>query len=245
MLGAGNGNDVSVALDNGVERIDAVEIDPVIIEVGRSLHPDHPYRSPRVRVFNTDARAYLRNTIERYDLIVFGTLDSQTRLSALANVRLDNFVYTVDCMRMARARLAAGGGMALYFYVQNTAIHNKIFAMLTDAFGEPPIIISGFNTLFTEVFLAGPAFERLHAPQQQALVAEAVRRAASVDVPTDDWPYLYLDSRRPSMFYSILMGRCFYSGWRFFCWRQNSSRKSACCGERPGSLALSSLARSC
>src|SRR5262249_51706398 len=168
---------------------------------GRSLHPDHPYRSPRVRVFNADARAYLRNTAERYDLIVFGTLDSQTRLSALANVRLDNFVYTVDCMRLARERLTPDGGMALYFSVRSTAIHNKIFAMLTDAFDKPPIVLSGFQSLFTEIFLIGPAFDRLRTPQQQTLQAEMVRSAASVDVPTDDWPYLYLDSRKPSGFY--------------------------------------------
>ena len=207
VLGAGTGNDVAVALDHGAERIDAVEIDPVIIEMGRSLNPDRPYQSPRVHVFNTDARAYLRNTIERYDLIIFGTLDSQTRLSALANVRLDNFVYTVDCMRMARERLAPGGGMALYFSVHNEAIHEKIFAMLTDAFGEPPLVMHGFKLLFTELFLAGPAWEYLRTPLQRAELSRALQATASVDIPTDDWPYLYLDSRKISSFYvSVSLG---------------------------------------
>ncbi len=206
VLGAGTGNDVAVALDHGAERIDAVEIDPVIIEIGRSLHPDRPYQSPRVHVFNTDARAYLRNTIERYDLIIFGTLDSQTRLSALANVRLDNFVYTVDCMRMARERLAPGGGMALYFSVHNEAIHEKIFAMLTDAFGEPPLVLHGFKLLFTELFLAGPAWEYLRTPLQRVELSRALQATASVDIPTDDWPYLYLDSRKISSQMSLLWG---------------------------------------
>jgi len=193
VLGAGTGNDVAVALDQGAEHIDAVEIDPAIISLGKALHPDHPYSSPRANVFNTDARSFLRNTTGHYDLIVFGTLDSQTRLSALSNVRLDNFVYTIDCMRMARQRLAPDGGMALYFFIKNDRIRDKISAMLTSTFGQPPIVFTGFHALFSDVFLAGPAWGRVTAPR--ALVRQ------SVDIPTDDWPYLYLDSRKISAFY--------------------------------------------
>ena len=47
VLGAGTGNDVAVALSEGAEHVDAVEIDPVILELGSRLHPDHPYVSPR------------------------------------------------------------------------------------------------------------------------------------------------------------------------------------------------------
>ena len=201
VLGAGSGNDVSVALDQGAERVDAVEIDPLIAEMGRSIHPDRPYLSPRVRVFKTDARAYLRNTNERYDLIVFGTLDSMTRLSALANVRLDNFVYTVDCMRAARSRLTPDGGVALYFMVGSGPIHDKLFAMLTDAFGDPPLVGTGFKDLFSEIFLAGPAWDHLQTPERRALAQRAREASAVIDVPTDDWPYLYLDSRSISGFY--------------------------------------------
>jgi SAM-dependent methyltransferase len=202
-LGAGTGNDVATALAYGAQHVDAVEIDPIIIEMGRALHPDHPYLSPRVRVINDDARAFLRNTPERYDLIVFGTLDSMTRLSALSNVRLDNFVYTVECMRTARARLTPDGGVALYFMVGNAAIYTKLFAMLTDAFDGPPVVIHENHRLFNEIFLAGPAWEHLQTPESRD---DRVRRAAAtVDVPTDDWPYLYLQERTISTFYLSLV----------------------------------------
>jgi hypothetical protein len=201
VLGAGSGNDVVIALENGAERIDAVEVDPIIVEMGRSLHPDRPYLSPRVHVINTDARAFLRNTANRYDLIIFGTLDSMTRVSALASVRLDNFVYTADCMRVARERLTSDGGMALYFMVNKGSIHDKLFAILTDAFGEPPLMAVGFKNMFSEIFLAGPAWQSLRTPEQRAGQVAMVRAMASVDVPTDDWPYLYLENRRISSFY--------------------------------------------
>jgi SAM-dependent methyltransferase len=200
ILGAGTGNDVATALDNGAEEIDAVEIDPVILQLGRRLHPDHPYSSPKVHVINTDARAFLRNTDRKYDLIVFGTLDSMTRLSALSNVRLDNFVYTVECMKTARRCLTPRGGLALYFMVANRGIHQKLWAVLTEAFGAPPVVWHQHRGMFNEIFLAGPAWAELHAAEAQG-DALALKVAGLIDVPSDDWPYLYLNARTPSGFY--------------------------------------------
>src|SRR5260370_35201038 len=47
IIGAGTGNDVAVALSEGVRHIDAVEIDPGLLTVGRRDHPNHPYRGRR------------------------------------------------------------------------------------------------------------------------------------------------------------------------------------------------------
>ena len=44
ILGAGTGTDVAAALRHGAKHVDAVEIDPVILNLGRARHPDHPYR---------------------------------------------------------------------------------------------------------------------------------------------------------------------------------------------------------
>src|SRR5207237_9029829 len=38
VVGAGTGNDVSVLLDEGSERIDAVEIDAALLAIGRTRH---------------------------------------------------------------------------------------------------------------------------------------------------------------------------------------------------------------
>jgi len=42
ILGAGSGTDVAAALKHGVRHVDAVEIDPVIIRLGKRWHPDRP-----------------------------------------------------------------------------------------------------------------------------------------------------------------------------------------------------------
>jgi SAM-dependent methyltransferase len=194
VLGAGSGNDAAVALDNGAGHVDAVEIDPVILDLGRRWHPDRPYQSDRVRTINNDARSFLNHTSDQYDLVIFGALDSMTRLSALSNVRLDNFVYTRECMTAARRHVAPGGGLVLYFAVPPGYIDDHLRALLTSVFGAPPKVVT-FGQ-YHRLYLAGPAFARLQAPAP--LPSQAI-------VPSDDWPYLYLRSRSLTSFYLELI----------------------------------------
>jgi SAM-dependent methyltransferase len=201
VLGAGTGNDVATALDEGALQVDAVEIDPVILDLGRRRHPDHPYASPRVRVINTDARNFLNRTDDKYDLIVFGTLDSMTRLSALSSVRLDNFVYTLDCIQSARNHLTRDGGMVMYFMVGAQYIHNRLRGMLTAAFGEQPLVQNGNFNLFNDILIDGPAFA-----VSRAGMSSPPKLPDAVILPSDDWPYLYLRDREVSGFYLSLIG---------------------------------------
>ena len=79
-----------------------MEIDPVIYGFGRNFHPEKPYESPKVRVVLDDARDYMRRSNDRYDLIVFGLLDSHTQSSSLSNIRIDNYVYTRESFQDAK-----------------------------------------------------------------------------------------------------------------------------------------------
>ncbi len=205
VVGAGTGNDVAVLLDEGAEHVDAVEIDPSILDLGRR-HPSNPYGSARVRAINTDARSYLNDTRETYDLIVFGTLDSMTRLSALSNVRLDNFVYTVDCLKAARKRLNPGGGVVLYFMAGTAYIDQRLAGMVTAAFDEVPLQSGEYYTLFNRIYMAGPAFDAQAGGDRRARAAAHLEDLARMELPSDDWPYLYLASRGVSGFYSSLAG---------------------------------------
>ncbi|MBF0099663.1 MAG: hypothetical protein HQK77_02020 [Desulfobacterales bacterium] len=206
VLGAGTGNDVSVMLDEGVEHIDAIEIDPVLIEIGRKHHPDLPYSSSRVNIFNTDARSFLNHTSEQYDLIVFGTLDSMTRLSALSNVRLDNFMYTIECINKAKQRLKPDGGLVMYFMTATPYIHNKLISLLTSSFNQLPLVITNYYNLFNNIYMSGPAFDHHDGYVRKNLVSSFKEQVMNkIYIPTDDWPYLYLESRGISSFYISLI----------------------------------------
>ncbi len=116
VLGGGTGNDVAAALRNGVNDVDVVEIDPVVAQLGRELHPEKPYESKNVHLFIDDARSFLQKTKRRYDLVVFGALDSHTVFSSLSSLRLDNFIFTRESILSAKDRTSPGGGIAINFF---------------------------------------------------------------------------------------------------------------------------------
>ena len=68
IIGAGSGNDIAHALRFGASQIDAVEIDPVIQDIGIQYHPDRPYQDTRVIRHLDDGRHFLRTTERKYHL---------------------------------------------------------------------------------------------------------------------------------------------------------------------------------
>jgi len=137
IIGAGTGNDVAVALSEGAQHVDAVEIDPVLARIGRSEHPNHPYDSPRVTTHIADGRAYLQNTRQHYNLILFALPDSLTAVNGQSNLRLESYLLTLQSLQAARAHLAPGGTMAMYNYYSNH-LFNRYATSMEEAFGRTP-----------------------------------------------------------------------------------------------------------
>ena len=216
IVGSGLGNDIAAALRHDVQQVDAVEIDPMIHQLGLQLHPERPYASPSVHVIIDDARSYLEKTTQTYDMIVFGILDSQTLLSGMSSVRLDNFVYTIESLQQARDRLAPGGLIALTFNVERPFIKQRISQILTEVFGVPPYQLLVNRTRWN-LFVAGST---LSPDQVQALCVqkgctmEAVDSGAPVPVATDDWPYLYLERRDVPISYWVVLLVVVIIAWR-------------------------------
>ena len=135
-------------------------------------------------------------------LIVFGTLDSMTRLSALSSVRLDNFVYTTEAIEAAASRLAPREGLVLYFMIGEPFIHSQLVGILAKTFETLPAVQIGNYAMFNTIYAAGPAFAHLSQPTAEAYFTVTL---PSLDLPTDDWPYLYLPERGIDGFYLSLM----------------------------------------
>jgi SAM-dependent methyltransferase len=204
IVGAGAGNDAAAALRHGAGHVDAVEIDPVVHSLGKQLHPEHPYDSPNVQVILDDARAYLRRATGRYDVILFGLLDSHTQFSDYSNMRIDNYVYTEEAFREAGRLLKPDGVLIVKFEVREpwTWLGSRFYAMLEGAFGRPPIVFHadqlGVLTSATVFVTSNDAglWSRAAEPALAALITEHPPgfSLAPGDAPvtaTDDWPYLY------------------------------------------------------
>jgi len=210
VLGTGMGNDVAAALRNGASRVVAVEIDPVILRLGRERHFEQPYRSPRVQVVLDDARSYVQNSQERFDLIVFSLLDAHTTSSHFTNIRIDNYVYTREALEATKQLLRPDGIFIIKFQVNTPWIAGRLHGLLESVFGSPPIQLQTDDSPYTtegRFFIAGSTrriSQVLAAPE----MADYVARHSSVKMEkatltTDDWPYFY--QRRPGLPVPVLM----------------------------------------
>jgi spermidine synthase len=210
IVGSGAGNDVAAAVGHGAGEIDAVEIDPAILEFGKLLHPQSPYQARNVNAIVNDARAYIRHTDKRYDLIVYGLLDSHALLSGMSGVRLDSFIYTVEAFREARARLKKGGILCLSFCLVRPELGRKLYLMLKEAFdGQPPVVYqTGYDVGYA--FLDGEAEARdiLRQPSVaglQEVTAKFADSSIHADVSTDDWPFFYMPVKKYPVSYLTMI----------------------------------------
>ncbi len=197
VVGAGTGNDVASALRNGAEQVVAVEIDPMILKLGQRFHPESPYSSRKVRIVNNDARAFFKQSRERYDLIIFGLLDSQTLLSSMSSIRLDNYIYTMESLTEAKSHLEPSGTICISFALVETWIQERFFRMLQEVFHQTPLCLATPYDAGIS-YMVGPEASRefIHgqADLEAMVINDRIPRTGT-PLPTDDWPFLYLKEK--------------------------------------------------
>lgn len=201
VIGAGTGNDVAVALAQGAQRVDAVEIDPAIMQLGRDHHPDRPFSDPRVTTHVDDGRAFMERTERRYDLILLALPDSATIVTGQSALRLENYLFTTQALTQARSLLKPDGTFAMYNYY------------------EPWLLDRYANTVRT-VYDASPCVQLgpSYGPRQQAVLTLRkdagtggctttwAPRTAALEPSVDDRPFPYLGSRTIPSFYLWMLG---------------------------------------
>jgi spermidine synthase len=206
VLGAGSGNDVAAAIRKGAERIDAVEIDPFIAQLGSNLHPERPYKSPKVNVFVDDARSFIRRANKTYDLITFGYLDAHRVLSQFSSVRMDNFIYTKESFMDIKKRLKPGGHVVLTYLGFRRWIEEKLYSGLQEAFGQDvrAIRTTTYNSDDTVILIAGDGVRNITIPTSPYFKFDD-GFTNPVGFISDDWPYLYLKGKGiPTHYFAIL-----------------------------------------
>lgn len=198
VLGAGMGNDVAAALRNGAGHVVAVEIDPLIQHLGREYHFEHPYDSPRVTPVVNDARSYVENSRDHFDLIVYSLLDSHTNVSNYSSVRIDNYVYTVEALQAARRLLTDDGLLVLKFQVHTPWIAGRLHGLLETVFGQAPLAFSADASKYSsggQFFVSGSSKsleQALSDPDLGAYVkSHGGMEMETSHLTTDDWPYFY------------------------------------------------------
>ncbi|MEZ5383272.1 MAG: hypothetical protein R2754_15940 [Microthrixaceae bacterium] len=210
VIGSGGGNDVALALQKGAKHVDAVEIDPVLYELGRDHHPDRPYSDPRVDVHIDDGRAFLERSDTNYDLILLALPDSITLISGQSSLRLESYLFTKEALETARDRLTDDGVFAMFNYYRNDWLIDRYGTTLDDVYGQPPCFQElapglGEEDISLDAFVASKNPESIKCGPPAAAETWTAQTASAPEPATDDHPYPYLRTRSLPSLYAIIL----------------------------------------
>lgn len=197
VIGAGTGGDVAIALSQGAKHVDAVEIDPMLYQLGKKFNPNHPYDDPRVNIIIDDGRAFLRRTHNKYDMIIFALTDSLALIPGSSSIRLENFLYTIEGMRAASQHLKENGVFTLYNYYSLPWLRDRLANTLTQVYGHPPCTTQySPNDYWAMVYTISKNANALNCTPLWKPNGNSYEKPI-----TDNHPFMYLqESKMPSMY---------------------------------------------
>lgn len=198
IIGAGSGSDVAIALSKGAGHVDAVDIDPRIMEIGVQRNPDRPYDDPRVTRHVNDGRAFLETTDTRYDLILFALPDSLALVTGASQIRLESFLFTEQAIAAARAHLTPDGAFAMYNYYREDWLIDRLAGTAEAAFGHVPCVdkVGGGQAVVTAAL----------DESKQSCDGVHVASSTVIAPATDDRPFLYYQGGPIPMLYLGALG---------------------------------------
>lgn len=121
ILGAGGGSDVLQARYHGVPRVDAVELNPQMAQLVQRDFADYAgplYDGTAIRLHVAEARGFVSDSAEHYDLIQLAALDSFSASAAGLRSLHESYLYTVEALQTFFQHLTPGGYLALTSWVK-------------------------------------------------------------------------------------------------------------------------------
>ena len=121
ILGAGGGMDVLMAHYHQAKRIDAVEMNPQVVDLVRRVHADfagHIYQKDTVNIHLAEARGFVNNGGKHYDLIQVSLLDSFSASLSGTGALNPSYLYTVEAFKDYFDRLKPDGLLAITRWIK-------------------------------------------------------------------------------------------------------------------------------
>lgn len=121
VIGAGGGSEVLSALAHGAKEVTAVEMNPQMVDLvarqSKTLSGG-PYGDPRVRVVKSEARRFVAESAQRYDLIQIALVDSFGAAAAGAQALSESNLYTVEAIADFVRHLQPNGLLVITRWMQ-------------------------------------------------------------------------------------------------------------------------------
>lgn len=206
VVGAGLGQDVIYALKCGAQTVDAVEIDPVIVRLGKRFNA--AYASLKVNLICDDARHFLGANKKKYDLIIFSLLDSHTVVGQGSSVRLDAYVYTVESITQAMSALKPGGVLVASFFAAVPWIPDRLYGTMKTAAGYAPMVLTDKESKSWRGNMCFVLGDRVRDGTQITPAGwEIATLGETSRILTDDWPFLYVKTGGVDVLYMLVVAQ--------------------------------------
>lgn len=121
VIGSGTGSDLLQAQYHQVQSIDALELNPQVIEL---LNNDYKmfagdvYHNPQTKVHIAEARDFLSNTHNMYDMIQIALIDSANASSSGLYALNESYLYTLEALQLYLSRLSPNGYLSITRWIK-------------------------------------------------------------------------------------------------------------------------------
>lgn len=121
VIGSGTGSDLLQAQYHQVQSIDALELNLQVIEL---LNNDYKmftgdvYHNPQTEVHIAEARDFLSNTHNRYDMIQIALIDSANASSSGLYALNESYLYTLEALQLYLSRLSPNGYLSITRWIK-------------------------------------------------------------------------------------------------------------------------------
>ncbi|MDH5258726.1 MAG: SAM-dependent methyltransferase, partial [Gammaproteobacteria bacterium] len=121
ILGAGGGSDLLQAKYFRAKHIDAVELNPQMVNLVKTDYAEfagHIYSSKEVNLHIAEARAYIQSSDKQYDLIQMALMDSFSASVAGLHALNESYLYTTEAVKQYMDHLKPNGMLAITRWVK-------------------------------------------------------------------------------------------------------------------------------
>ncbi|MDO9271150.1 MAG: SAM-dependent methyltransferase [Methylobacter sp.] len=158
ILGVGTGSDILQANYRAIKHIDAVELNPQIIDLVQRKYADfagYLYSGAHVNVHIDEARGYLAATDKTYDLVNISLLDAFGASAAGLYSMAENYLYTEQAIREYLRHVSPDGYLSITRWIKIPPRDEpKLLATIINALkdagvrqpGQQIIMIRGWQT---------------------------------------------------------------------------------------------------
>ena len=171
LVGGGISGTARELLKCHVSRVDYVELDPLILKFGRKYLPDNLADS-RIKVINTDGRLFVRQTGEKYDVVIVD-------IPAPSTAQLNRF-FTVEFLADVKRALSPNGVMSFSLGHYENYVSPELARMLASARSLKPsfanvLVIPGGQVFF--LASDGPLFDDIASRiEKQGIATKLMNR---------------------------------------------------------------------